>query len=140
MRSLGMATEHVTVAIDRPADVVYAYASDPSHLTEWAAGLVDASLAFVDGSWVTDSPMGRVAIDFAPHNAYGVLDHTVTVPSGETVYNPMRVVADGDRCEVVFTVRQRLGMTDQELASDLAAVRADLETLRDLLESPDQST
>ena len=129
-----MATEHVTVAIDRTADAVYAYASDPAHLTEWAAGLAGASLDQVDGRWVTDSPMGRVTIDFAPQNAYGVLDHDVTLPSGETVYNPLRVVPDGDRCEVVFTVRQRPGVTDEEFAADLAAVRADLETLRDRLQ------
>jgi len=131
-----MATEHVTVAIARPADTVYAYASDPAHLVAWAAGLTTATLEPVDGRWVTDSPMGRITIDFAPPNEYGVLDHDVTMPSGETVYNPMRVIADGDGCEVVFTVRQRPGMSDAEFAADIAAVRADLETLRDLMESP----
>ncbi len=64
-----------------------------------------------------------------------MLDHIVTMPSGETVYNPMRVIADGDRCEVVFTIRQRVGMSDSEFATDIAAVRADLETLRDRLEA-----
>lgn len=130
-----MPTEHVTVAIARPAAAVYAYASDPAHLVAWAAGLTTASLEQVDGHWVTDSPMGRITIDFAPPNAYGVLDHDVTMPTGETVYNPMRVIADGDGCEVVFTVRQRPGMSDAEFAADTAAVRADLETLRELMES-----
>jgi hypothetical protein len=53
------------------------------------------------------------------------------------VYNPLRVVPGGvgqSRCEVVFTVRRRAGMTDEELDADVAAVRADLETLRRLLE------
>jgi hypothetical protein len=129
-----VATEHVTVAIDRPADAVYAYASDPANLSQWASGLADTSLALVDGHWVTDSPMGRVTVDFAPQNTYGVLDHNVTLPSGETVYNPVRVIADGDGCEVVFTVRQRDGVSDTEFTNDLAVVRADLKTLRDLLE------
>ncbi len=129
-----MATEHVTVTIHRTADAVYAYASDPRHLTVWAAGLTAAPLDLVDGRWVTDSPMGRVTIDFAPHNEYGILDHDVTTPDGQTVYNPFRVITDGDRCEVVFSVRQR-DLTDDEFARDIAAVRADLETLRDLLEA-----
>jgi len=129
-----MATEHVTVAVDRPVDAVYAYASDPTHLSEWAAGLASAPLKPDGDSWVGDSPMGQITIDFASPNPYGVLDHIVTMPSGETVYNPMRVIADGDRSEVVFTIRQRPGMSDDELARDVAAVRADLEALRRHLE------
>ena len=130
-----MATEHITVAIDRPVDVAYIYASDPTHLSEWAAGLASTPLRADGPSWVADSPMGEITIDFASPNPYGVLDHIVTLPSGETVYNPMRVIADGDRCEVVFTVRQRAGMSNSEFATDMAAVRADLETLRDRLEA-----
>ena len=129
-----MATEHVTVAVDRPVDAVYAYASDPTHLSEWAAGLASAPLKPDGDSWVGDSPLGQITIDFASPNPYGVLDHIVTMPSGETVYNPMRVIADGDRSEVVFTIRQRPGMSDDELARDVAAVRADLEALRRHLE------
>jgi len=132
-----MATEHITVAIDRPVDAVYSYASDPAHLPEWAAGLASSPLRPAGTSWVADSPMGEITIDFVSPNPYGVLDHIVTLPSGETVYNPMRVIADGDRSEVVFTVRQRAGMTDSEFATDIAAVRADLETLRARLERPD---
>ena len=75
--------------------------------------------------------LGRVA-----HGA-ALLDHVVHLPSGEAVYNPMRVVpvgVDAASCEVVFTVRQRPGMADAEFEADVAAVAADLETLRRLLE------
>jgi F420H(2)-dependent quinone reductase len=61
--------------------------------------------------------MGEVTVEFAPVNDFGVLDHVVRLPSGEAVYNPLRVIPAGEgeaRCEVVFTVRQRPGMTDQE--------------------------
>jgi hypothetical protein len=40
--------------------------------------------------------MGRVTVTFAPRNDFGVLDHDVTLPSGETVYNPLRVISDGE--------------------------------------------
>jgi hypothetical protein len=46
----------------------------------------------------------------------------------------MRIVPNGDGCDVVFTVHRRDGMTAEEYAADLAAVRADLETLRALME------
>lgn len=71
---------------------------------------------------------------FVSHNAYGVLDHDVTLPSGETVYNPMRVIADGTGCEVVFTLRRQPGMTDEDFARDADAVSADLTTLKEVLE------
>jgi len=126
-------SRHISASIDRPAAEVYEFASNPANLPAWAAGL-GTSVELVDGRWVADSPMGRVGVSFAPCNAFGVLDHDVTLPSGETVYNPMRVIEDGsERCEVVFTLRRRPGMTDAELAGDAAAVEADLVRLERVL-------
>lgn len=78
--------------------------------------------------------MGRVTFTFAPRNDFGVLDHDVTLPSGEKVYNPLRVIRDGDGCEVVFTLRQRPEMTDEEFERDADAVARDLSKLKSLLE------
>ncbi|MFJ8979603.1 SRPBCC family protein [Streptomyces sp. NPDC102282] len=126
-------TRHLSIRIDRPAGQVYAYASEPSHLPAWAAGL-GASIEETDGQWIADSPMGRVVVDFAPRNDFGVLDHHVTLPSGETVYNPVRVIADGPGCEVVFTLRRRPGVSAEEFRRDEAAVSADLATLKRIAE------
>jgi len=125
---------HISTTIDRPADDVYAYASDPRNLSTWAAGLAEQDGEQIDGVWVVQSPMGRVTIEFAPLNPFGVLDHAVTLPSGETVSNPMRVIANADGCDVVFTVRRRAGMSADEFAADADAVAADLATLRDLMQ------
>jgi hypothetical protein len=75
-----------------------------------------------------------VVVEFAPRNDFGVLDHWVTLPSGEINYNPVRVIADGDGSEVLFTVRRRAGMTDDDLARDAGTVQTDLDTLKKLLE------
>src|SRR5262245_35917106 len=95
-RLAGMVFEstHVSTTIDRPADDVYAYVADPRHLSSWAAGLADRDVEHVGGEWVADSPMGRVVVAFAERNPYGIVDHDVTLPSGETVRNPMRVIAN----------------------------------------------
>ncbi|CQD14496.1 polyketide cyclase/dehydrase and lipid transport [Mycolicibacterium conceptionense] len=133
-----MRSKHVSVWIAVAPDVVYAYASDPRQLATWAAGLAQGGLRLTSQGWVADSPMGEVTVEFTPTNTLGVLDHVVRLPSGEAVYNPMRVVpagVDAAECEVVFTVRQRPGVTDEEFEADVAAVAADLETLRRLLES-----
>jgi hypothetical protein len=88
----------------------------------------------VGGHWFAQSPMGRVRVDFTGPNDLGVLDHIVTLPGGEQVLNPMRVISDGTGCEVVFTIRQRPGMSEQQFDDDCRAVAADLDTLRALME------
>jgi uncharacterized protein YndB with AHSA1/START domain len=126
-------TRHLSVHIDRPAQDVYAYASDPAHIVQWAPGL-GSSIEQVDGEWVMESPMGRIVVDFAPRNEFGVLDHEVTTADGVTFYNPMRVLRDGDGSEIVFSLRRRDGVTDEEFERDAEAVLADLHTLRDKVE------
>lgn len=133
MRVMTSPSVHISEIIARPVTEVYAYASDPAHLPDWAAGLSGA-IEQVEGEWAADSPMGRVVVRFTQQNEYGVLDHHVTLPSGETVYNPMRVIAHPEGAEVVFTLRRRSSMSDDDLVRDAEAVRADLVTLRRVLE------
>ena len=127
-------SRHLTVSIDRPAAAVYAYARDPAHLPDWAAGLA-AGIRRERGEWVADSPMGRVLVRFVPVNEYGVLDHDVVLPDGTSVTNPLRVLADGEGAEVVFTARRRPPMTDAEWAADVEAINADLERLKRAIEA-----
>ena len=77
--------------------------------------------------------MGTVTVRFVPPNDYGVIDHDVTLPTGSTVTNPVRVLAHPDGSEVVFTLRQ-LDLTDEEFDRDAATVAADLARLADLVE------
>lgn len=132
---MGFRSEHVSVRIDRPLAEVYGFAADPLNLPRWAAGLAGSRVEHEAEQWFTESPMGRVSFTFAPPNELGVLDHFVTLPSGETVYNPLRVIADGEGCEVVFTLRRRPGLGDDEFEADVRAVTADLSALKTLLES-----
>lgn len=122
------------MVIARPPEEVYAYAAEPDHLPRWAAGLASSEVVREGDSLLVDSPMGRVRVTFAARNDLGVLDHDVTTPDGTTTSNPVRVVSHPEGSEVVFSVRQ-LGLTGAELERDAALVRADLERLRELLES-----
>jgi hypothetical protein len=130
---MASASRHISISIDRAASEAYDYASNPANLPEWAPG-VGASVEQVDGQWVATSPMGRVVIAFVEPNKYGVLDHEVTLPSGEIVYNPMRVIPDGSGCEVVFTLRRRQEMSAEDFVRDAEAVSADLAVLKRVLE------
>lgn len=126
-------SRHLSERIGRPADEVYAYASDPANLPRWAPGLGNA-VEQVDGQWFVETPSGRVRVAFAPHNDFGILDHYVTLSSGEVIYIPFRVIADDSGSEVLFTLRRRPGMTDAQFEADANAVVADLARLKHVME------
>ena len=128
-------SQHISAWINRPAIDVYRFTADPELLPQWAAGLASGELTRVGDTWVAQSPMGEITIEFTPANDFGVLDHVVNLPSGESVFNPLRVVPAGAQwCEVVFTLRRRPEMTDADYTADAAAVAADLATLKRILE------
>ena len=128
-----MVSRHVSQVVRRSPAEVYAFVADPANLPRWASGLARAEVRRDGEDLVVDSPMGEVRVRFVQRNDLGVLDHAVVLPDGTQVMNPMRVLAHPDGAEVLFTVRQ-LGMTDEQLDADVAAVAADLVRLRELLE------
>jgi hypothetical protein len=113
---------------------IYEFASNPRNLPLWVPSFCK-TIELVDGEWVVQSPAGRVVFTFVHPNDLGVLDHTVTLPSGVRLTNPMRVIPNGDGGEILFTLFQHEGMSDQQFQEDAALVLSDLQTLRRLLES-----
>lgn len=128
-----MRSHHVSQVVHASPAAVYAYAADVDNLPAWAAGLGRGSIRQEGADLVVESPMGQVRVRFVERNALGVLDHDVTLPTGEVVHNPLRVLAHPEGAEVVFTLRQG-GLSETEFERDAAAVAADLRRLRDLLE------
>jgi uncharacterized membrane protein len=124
---------HISISIDRPADEVYEFVSHPENLPRWAAGL-SGSIKNVNGDWIAESPMGRIIVKFAERNDFGILDHDVTLPSGDKVNNPMRVFPNNDGSEIIFTLYKRPGVSERMFAEDVKAVAKDLEKLKTLLE------
>jgi len=123
----------LSVHIDRPVAEVYEFAANPANLPRWAPGL--ATDVVRDGDdWFIETSGGRGQVTFAPANIFGVLDHEVVTPTGETVYVPLRAIADGDGCEVVFALRRAPGMTDEEFERDAGLVTNDLELLKSVVE------
>ncbi len=107
----------LTVRIERPLTDVYAFLADPKNFARWAAGL-DL----------------EQEIRFTEPNPFGIADHTVVLPGGQEVYVPMRAIRNGTGTEVLFTLFRQPEMTDAELDRDAEAVRADLVTLKRVLE------
>lgn len=132
-------SKQISVLIDRTASEVYEYAAEPTNLAEWAPGLGSATIV-EHGQWYVGTTEGRVGIRFAERNDLGVLDHWVTTPSGDIVYIPLRVFANEDGSEVVFTLRRKPGMSDAEFERDAGLVASDLARLKQILEHRSGST
>jgi len=133
MGCMTMESRHLSERIGRPPAEVYSYASDPANLPRWAPGVGD-SVEQIDGQWFVETPAGRVHLAFAARNDFGVLDHYITLGSGEVIYIAMRVIADENGSEVLFTLRRRPSVTDAEFEADATAVMADLARLKNILE------
>jgi Polyketide cyclase / dehydrase and lipid transport len=127
---------HVSVSINRSPELVYEFAATPENLPRWATGLGKSFHRRNDGDWVADGgPLGSATVRFVERNRFGVIDHDVTLPTGETVHNPLRVLPNGTGSEVVFTVFRRAGIPVTQFAEDAKAVEQDLGTLKRLLEA-----
>jgi hypothetical protein len=127
-------SELVGQAVNAPADAVYAFASRMENLPQWASGLA-AGIEQRNGDWYTQSPMGEVKVAMAPANAFGVLDHDVTLPDGTTVHNAFRVTPSGEGSLLVFVVLHLPGVDQQRFDADVAHVRKDLLALKAIMES-----
>jgi hypothetical protein len=123
----------VSQAVDAPADVVYDLARQMDKLPLWASGLAKG-ITERDGEWFADSPMGEVKVAMAPVNAFGVLDHDVTLPNGISVHNAFRVTPCGEGSLLSFVVLRPLDASAQSFEADVAHVRRDLAALKQLVE------
>lgn len=119
----------VLVEIQATAEKVYDFASDPRNLPAWAPNFAK-TVSVNERGWVIETEEGPVAIEFAPRNNFGVLDHWGRLPDGAKFFNPMRVVPDGDASVLSFTLFRQDGWDDDRLASDAALVQADLDRLK----------
>lgn len=126
-------SKQVSISINRSVKDVYDFASDPMNMSKWAKGLSQSVLKKSGNEWIAESSMGTVKIKFTEKNTFGVLDHDVTLPSGEVNHNPLRVVKNDKGSEVIFTL-YRINHTKEEFEKDAEMVKADLESLKSILE------
>lgn len=124
----------LSISIDAPYEAAYDFAHRPESFMQWAAGLA-TSLHRTRRGWVADTPEGEARVTFTARNPHGVLDHHVRLPGKPEIYIPLRMIRNGSGVEVSLTLLRQPDMTDEMFARDAEAVRADLETLKRLLEA-----
>src|SRR5690606_15315506 len=106
---------------------------NPENLPQWLRSFC-LSVKRTGDQWQMETPTGWITIQFVPANDFGVLDHVVTLPDGQAILNPMRVVANGEGSEVTFTLFQLPDMSAEQFGKGGEMVEADLRSLRAVLE------
>ncbi len=127
-------SQTLSIWINRPIAVVYAFVAAPENFSKWATGLGE-SIRQLNGEWVAETAQGLITIRFTEPNSFGVLDHYITPASGAEIYIPMRVLPNGPGSELIFMLFRLPDMSDENFAEDAAWVTRDLKTLKDLLET-----
>lgn len=121
---------NLSISINRHADDVYAYISNPEKLPEWAAGLGNGvQRTNEENVWLVNTPKGQASVRFTEKNKFRIADHYVN-----EVYIPIRVLEHNGGSEIVFTLFRLPNMTDEEFKMDMAAVQKDLETVKKIME------
>ncbi|MDF2662575.1 MAG: polyketide cyclase, partial [Paenibacillus sp.] len=105
----------------------------PDNLQQWIPSFAESVQRSGD-ELIVETSEGPMKFRFVESNDYGVADHFVTLLSGECIYNPMRVIANGTSSEVMFTLFKRPGMSDEQYADDARNVASDLNALKAVLE------
>jgi hypothetical protein len=85
--------------------------------------------------WTLDTDGGTMHLRFVEVNSLGVLDHIVTLASGVSIYNSMRVSANGSGSELSMVVLQTPPATSAQFEQDVQAVRDDFARIKQVLES-----
>ncbi|SEJ63268.1 hypothetical protein SAMN05518849_11013 [Sphingobium sp. AP50] len=129
-----LAARSIDIAIRVPLAQAYGFASQPENFPRWAAGL-SASLHREGDDWIADTPEGRAIVTFSPPNDFGILDHHVRLPGKPDIHIPLRMIANGDGTQVVFTLFRQPDMDDAAFDRDADLVTKDLQRLKALLES-----
>lgn len=123
----------VHTSIMAPPRNTAAFLGDVSEWKTWAPWVRTASRKSAR-EWTLETDAGRMTVNFVEPNALGVLDHHVTPESGLTVFNAMRIIANGAGSELVMVLFQHPTATLAEFERDVQAVRDDVVRLKSAAE------
>lgn len=117
-----MNSKAVMVFFQCSLEKVYRFASNPKKLPAWTSSFV-LSIRNENGKWIAETKDSQFEIEFVPENEFGVLDHTVRLEIGLELYNPVQVIKNGEGSDIMFTLFQHEGMTDEQFEQDSFMVK-----------------
>lgn len=125
---------NLSITIQRTPSDVYDFVSKPENFAKWVSGL-GKSLQKVGGEWIAETPDGQIKVKFSAPNTFGILDHWVSPAPDVEIYIPMRIIANGEGSELIFTLFRLNTMSDEKFEADADWVMRDLMALKKLLEA-----
>ena len=123
---------HVSI-LARPQHVVD-FLADVNNWKTWAPWIRTVARSSAR-EWTLDTDTGTIQMRFVEANSLGVLDHTVTLASGVSIYNAMRVVPNGSGSELVMLVVQTPPASSEQFEQDVQAVRDDFARIKKVVEA-----
>ncbi len=123
----------MTVSIKCSSAEVYAFVFDLENLPQWAPAFALA-ISREGEDWTIETEQGKMTIRMCAKNKLGVLDHTIFPTPDVKIDVPMRVVKNGEGSEIIFTIFQYEGMSDEQFLKDAGFVERDLNSLKSILE------
>lgn len=127
-------TETVSITIDEAPARITADLADPGKHPTWATEFFEGSARQDGEDWLVTVPRmgGEARMRIDADIACGRVDMflaPIGAPYGAAL--PVRVVPNGDGCDVLFTLTRFPGIDDGEWQSGLASMRRELVQLRD---------
>lgn len=128
------ASRVLSVRIERARDAAYDFLAEPKNFPYWASGLCSAIEPLEGDLWLATTPQGPMRVRFSPRNGFGVLDHDVLPEQAPAIHIPLRLIANGDGCELQLTLLRQPQMDDATFERDAQWVERDLQAIKVLLE------
>jgi hypothetical protein len=122
-------TAVVHTSILAPPQDVVAFLSDIQNWKTWASWIRSVARTS-PRDWTLETETGLMKVHFVEPNALGVLDHHVTLASGVTVFNAMRVLPNGTGSELVMVLFQAPATSTSEFERDIEAVTDDFARIK----------
>lgn len=125
----------LSVRIERRWTEAYEFLAAPQNFPRWASGLCSAIQPLEGDLWLAQTPQGTLRVRFSSRNPFGVLDHDVLPDDAPATHIPLRLIANGDGCELQLTLLRQPQVDDATFERDAQWVQRDLQAIKVLLES-----
>ena len=123
----------VQTSIDAPPESVVSFLSDLQNWKTWAPW-IESVARKSQRDWTLETEAGVMNVRFVEPNSLGVLDHQVTLASGTTITNSLRVIANGSGSELVMVLLQWPHMSAPDFDRDVLSVTDDFARLKAAVE------
>ncbi len=127
-----------SITIDAHPAWVFEFVANPQNLPLWSQSFC-LSVFQHEEAWFVESPHGPVQVHLQADPQTGVIDQYL-FPSPEIqVMIPMRVVANGEGTEFIFTLFQPDDIAEEDYQQEIYWVEQELQMLKQQLEAPEPS-